>query len=67
MGPVDGGRDVGAVCGVLEVQAASARAATAMAGRPASLTDPTLSLRPSGHPAEFQPPRRPGQEMSANV
>ena len=68
-GLVDADRAVGAACGVLEVQAvtASASAATAMAGRPESLTDPTLSPRRFDHPAEFQPPRRPGQEMSANV
>jgi hypothetical protein len=66
---VDPAWGVGAACGVLEVQAASAsvRAATATAGRPGSLTYPTLALCVFGRPAELQAARRPGQEMYGNV
>jgi hypothetical protein len=68
-GPADAEWGVSAAGGVLEVQAtsASARAATAMAGRPESLTHPTLARHAFRRPAEFQARRRPGQEMSANV
>jgi hypothetical protein len=68
-GLVDAERGAGAASGVLEVHAASASASTAvaMAEHPESLTDSTLSLRPCGHPAEFQQGRRPGQEMYVNV